>query len=505
MICVSSLPNWKKKKRAVAAFLLGVCATLSLPPFFVLPMLMLSVCGWFVLARSALTGRQALLTGWWWGLGFFMSGLYWMCISLLVDAEKFAWLIPFCLFGLNGIIALYPALATFAFWKISKKFQLELLPATLLFVVCWSVSEYLRSLLFTGFPWNLVGYTWAVWVPAMQSASIIGIQGLTLITMLLAISPIWFSLHRKTFMGLWTLWAAVLVWGVQHVPTNIAETKTQIRIVQASIPQTLKWDPKERINGIRKHFSLSIQDSEVKPDIIIWPESAVPLAINQEPILTRDLAKIAPEKGALITGGIRIDDAQYYNSIYAITNAGIAAVYDKHHLVPFGEFVPFRSILPLDKITYGTTDFSRGKGALTMDIDGIPSFNPLVCYEAIFSGDIHVDPSRTRWMLNLTNDAWFGTSTGPYQHFHMTRFRAVEFGLPLVRAANTGISAVIDPYGRITHSLGLNESGALNAALPEARMVASTWFAYLGNLPYLLMLCVILGLLFWRNRQKSMG
>lgn len=489
MNLLQKLSVLKSKKRTLAAFLFGASAALALPPFFVLPMLAISVCGWFVLARTATSARQAFFTGWWWGLGFFIGGLYWMCISLLVDAEKFAWLIPFCLIGLNGVIALYPALATLAFWKLSQKYSPDLIRASLAFIGCWSVSEYLRSILFTGFPWNLVGYSWTMWTPAMQSASVIGIHGLTLITMLLAISPLWFKTNRKCFITAWGLWAIILVWGVARIPSDIATTDTHLRIVQAAIPQTLKWDPQGRVNGIKKHMELSKQESDITPDILIWPESAVPFAINQEPRLIDDLANLVPANGALITGGLRIDGKKYYNSIYAITQNGIAASYDKRHLVPFGEFVPFRTILPLDKITPGDTDFSQGTGEKKLEIAGLPAFAPLVCYEAIFP----IQAEYTSWILNLTNDAWFGNSTGPYQHFHMTRFRAVETGLPLVRAANTGISAVIDPYGRVAESLGHNMSGMINAALPEP--IEETFFQYFGNLLYflILLLCFISG------------
>lgn len=483
------------KKRAGTLFVLGCLATLALPPFFLLPLLAVSACGWLSLLLRAETLGQAFRTGWWWGLGFFISGLYWICISLLVDAERFAWMIPFALFGLNGLIAIFPGLASAGFYWLYKRFSPSGYRIVLLFAACWSLSEFARSYLFTGFPWNLPGYMWAAWLPGMQGAALIGIHGLTLLTMLLALLPLLYRWGEKELatkiLFAWMLLLAWGMWRVDQLP-KMPDNQPNVRIVQAAIPQSLKWDPRARLEGIRKHMALT-REAEGAANIIVWPESAVPMAIDSEPMLEQDLRALLQEGQLLITGGLSVDVSPdpnvpaMYNSVYSIQADGIQNIYDKHHLVPFGEFVPLRRWLPIDKITPGTIDYSHGFGPQTVALDGVPSFSPLVCYEAIFPQEaVARDEARPHWLVNVTNDAWFGHSTGPYQHLHMTRFRAVEQGLPLIRAANTGISAVIDAHGRLLNTMAVNHSGTITAKLPPR--LAATPYYYIGNWVYIALL-----------------
>lgn len=513
------------KKRALTLVALGVCATLSLPPFFLLPFLFISSCGWLSLLLRAKTKWQAFRTGWWWGLGFFISGLYWTSISLLVDAERFAWMIPFNLFGLNALIAIFPGLASVGFYilvtsiippacgggggealdkkaaspldppvnggRVEKRSSLQIV---LLFTLCWSVSEWLRSTILTGFPWNLVGYSWADYLAPMQVSSLIGIHGLTLITMLLSLTPMLYKYGVKnTATKIVFVWMLLISWGMWRVdaaPQQNADAPS-VLVVQANIEQSLKWDPKARIAGIRKHMQLT-EEYGAQADIIVWPESAVTFPINREKMLEADLKNMLKPGQLLVTGSTTVNEEpgkppEFYNSVYALDSENVLDVYQKHHLVPFGEYVPLRNVLPLDKISPGAFDYSPGPGPQTVALENWPPYSPLVCYEAIFANEaVAKDQRRPKWLVNVTNDAWFGDSSGPYQHLHMTRFRAVEQGLPLVRAANTGISAVIDPYGQVVEKLPLNQSGAIRARLPQA--LPPTLYYFIGDWSYVILL-----------------
>lgn len=260
----------------------------------------------------------------------------------------------------------------------------------------------------------------------------------------------------------------------------------RLRLVQANIDQRLKWQESERVNTLRKYLALSSQPGAGPITHVVWPETALPYFLSTEPELLRVLAQVVPPGGLLLTGAVRADPpgtvpVQVWNSVHAIDDRGqVVATHDKFHLVPFGEYVPLRGILPIDKITPGASDFSAGPGPGTLVLPGLPPVSPLVCYEAIFPGAVTARTGqRPQWLLNVTNDAWFGQSAGPHQHFASARLRAVEEGVPMVRVANTGISAVIDPYGRVLASLALGREGVLDAALPEA--LPPTPFARFGN------------------------
>jgi apolipoprotein N-acyltransferase len=259
----------------------------------------------------------------------------------------------------------------------------------------------------------------------------------------------------------------------------------RLRIVQANIPQRQKWQPELRIGHLRRHIALSRQPSEQPPTHVIWPETAVPFFLANDESIRAAAAVAAPRDGVLITGAPRRsggrDNANFWNAAHAISDDGrIVASYDKAHLVPFGEYVPLRGILPIDKLVPGQGDFSAGSGRQTITVPGLPPVSPLICYEAIFPGAVARRDERPGWLLNLTNDAWFGTFAGPQQHFAIAATRAVEEGLPMVRAANTGISAVIDPYGRPVAMLGLGVEGVIDSGLPRA-LAAPTPYARWGN------------------------
>jgi apolipoprotein N-acyltransferase len=275
-----------------------------------------------------------------------------------------------------------------------------------------------------------------------------------------------------------------------------------LRLVQPNIEQTNKWRDDLRVAQLTKYLELSRRVGTPTPTHVIWPETATPFFVAHEPRLRRVMADIVPPAGALITGALRSTGPgeiprRVWNSLHAIDSSGaIVATFDKFHLVPFGEYMPLRSVVGIGKLTQGGTDFSAGPGVQSLRVPGLPPFSPLICYEVIFPGEVVAAGDRPEWLLNVTNDAWFGISTGPHQHFSSARLRAVEEGLPLVRAANTGISGIIDAYGRVVARLGLGLEGVVDGPLPRAAD-ETTLYARLGNAPILILsfMMIILGLL----------
>ncbi|MCA8929448.1 MAG: apolipoprotein N-acyltransferase, partial [Alphaproteobacteria bacterium] len=277
----------------------------------------------------------------------------------------------------------------------------------------------------------------------------------------------------------------VLAWGGGALrlagATDATVPGVRLRLVQPDIPQREKWRTDLRAAHFRKHLALSEGAAAAGVTQIIWPEAATPFLLLETPDALRAAATVVPPGGALITGTPRRIDATHYgNAVVALDDRGRpVAVYDKHHLVPFGEYVPLREWLPLERLAQGRGDFTPGPGAQTLVVPGAPSLSPLVCYEAIFPGAATDASDRPGWLLNVTNDAWFGASAGPHQHLAIARLRAIEEGLPMVRVANTGISAIIDPYGRILAHLPLDTEGVIDAALPTA--IALPLYAVIGD------------------------
>lgn len=498
-------------KRNGLAFAFGVCATLTLPPFFLLPLLVPAFAGLYWLIAAAPSRRRAFADGWWWGWGFYISGLYWFCIALLTDPEKFAWLIPLALFVLTAVIALYNGIACWL-WKCTRTRGIG---GIFVFAVMWTAVEYARGHLFSGFPWNLAGYSFTAHDALMQMASLAGIYGLTWFAVFLgAVPATLFDTaipRRRALIAVSASCAALIAGGAWGALQLRQETQyvpgVMLRLVQGNVAQHRKWDPEYQMQGLKEYMRLTQLPGIENVTHVIWPETAVPYALRQDATLPKLLGSAVPESSRLMTGILRVEgseqDFSVFNSIVAFDHRGhIVGSYDKSKLVPFGEFVPLRFLLPDSWLTpVGAKDFSRGPGPETLSWPGLPPVSPLICYEVIFPE--YVDSrARPQWLLNLTNDAWFGVSSGPYQHFHMARFRAVEQGVPLVRVANTGITAIVDAYGRIISNLGLQESGIIDTGLPTARYWPTLYILY-GYLVFPGLILIALILTISQRRRKN--
>ncbi len=505
---LSVLRGWRRQWFAAG---LGAFATLALPPVYLLPALLVSFPGLVWLLDGVERSRTAFSLGWWFGLGHFVTGIYWIALALLTDPERYGWMVPFAVVGLSAILAVFPG---FAAWGVFQS-RVKGPGRVVVLALAWTAAEWLRGHIFSGLPWNLIGTVWTISDTMIQLAALTGVWGLSLLTVMCASSPA--LLADKSESGEvkidWLHLAPVLiaaaalevVWAGGAIRLAGAETPTvpdvSLRLVQPNIIQNHKWLPDLREAHLRKHLSLT--SSQVKDPFVasapaattyvIWPETAAPFLLDFNTTVRFRIAAVTPPGGLVITGMPRatppdVYPQQVWNSIAAVDSQGVVSgTYDKFHLVPFGEYVPLRSVLPLNKITSGGIDFSAGPGPRTLRLPGLPPFSPLICYEVIFPGNVIDAKDPPQWILNVTNDGWFGLSSGPYQHFASAQLRAVEEGLPLVRAANTGISAVIDSYGRVVASLGLGSEGIIDSPLPQA-LSGSTVYGRFGDFILLAML-----------------
>ena len=483
---LAALTGWRAH---ASLFVIGGVAAAALPPLHAIPVLAVAFPALIWQIDGAPRGRSAFARGWSFGFGFFVVGLYWIAHALLTDPARYGWMIPFAVGGLAAYTALFPGLAAL----VAHRFGQPGWSRILIFAAAWSVGEAIRGVLFTGFPWNPLGSVWTVSPPMLQVTAIVGVYGLGLITVAIASAP---ATLAEAGRGRWVPLAsasailiAVYAGGVVRLAgaSSAVVPGVMLRLIQPNIAQHHKWRQDLRAAQFNKHLKLSATATSTRPTHIIWAETATPFVVADHEALRRRMASVVPPGGYLLTGTLRTSRSdtgqfQVWNSLQAIDrNARVSVTYDKFHLVPFGEYVPFRSVIGLAKLTAGDTDFSAGPGPQTLRLPGLPPAGPMICYEVIFPGEVARRDDRPNWLLNVTNDAWFGISSGPYQHFASAQIRAVEEGLPLVRVANTGISGVVDSYGRVRARLELGREGIIDAALPVA-IVEPTPFARWGHI-----------------------
>lgn len=515
---VTARSSWRRYGIATG---LGVMAALALPPVYAVVLLVPAFVGLIWLLDSSRSLRAAFAVGWWFGFGHFVAGLYWIGIALWIKAAQFGWLIPFAVFGLPAVVACYVGMIALIAKICERRGYARGLGRVFIFAVLWVFFEWIRGWAFTGFPWNLIGTVWAFSDSMLQLAALTGVYGLSFVTVLVASMPaiITDQKYHETsgtppysiVIGAFALLAVIAAGGALRL--SFAETKNvadvRLRLVQPNIPQKLKWQRKLRAGHVLKQLHLSRSPSKqagFKPTHVIWSETAVPFNLAGEPQVQRVVADGVPANGLLITGAPRLKKLgprshQAWNSLHAVNDkGGIEATYDKFHLVPFGEYVPFRGILNMSKITAGMTDFTPGLGPQTLHLKGLPPVSPLICYEAIFPSRVIAAGPRPQWLLNITNDAWYGRSAGPFQHLAAVTMRAVEEGMPVVRVANTGISVVVDSYGRTIFRLGLNHEGIIDSPLPQALKTLTPYARYGDRIILsLLVLMAIIGIFLSRR------
>ncbi len=495
---LATLGGWR---RYGLAGCLGIVATLALPPVHALPTLYVGFTGLVWLLPGGLRPLTAFLTGWSWGLGYFVFSLYWIGFAPATFSDSLLWVVPFAAVGLPILLAVFPGVATLAASRLGATPLARVLGLTL----CWAATEWLRGHVFTGFPWNLAGYAWVGSDALAQSAALFGMYGVTVLAVAAAALPAVLAegSRRRRIAGLaLALGLPLMAWAGGAIrladapaPGSDSVPGVGLRIVQANIPQREKWERRFLRHNFDLHLNLSITDRPDWITAVIWPETAIPFDIADErgEDARRSIALVVPRDGLLLTGAPRRGMApeKIWNGLTVLDSSGaIRGSFDKFHLVPFGEYMPLRGILPFDKITPGTLDFSPGPGPRTLRLGSLPPFSPLICYEVIFPGNVVAPDDRPSWLLNLTNDAWYGHTAGPHQHLAIARVRAIEEGLPLVRAANTGISAVFDAYGRELGRIDLDTQGILDTVLPTA--LPATPYARFGDLLFLVVLLVVL-------------
>ncbi len=508
---IAGLPVAARHALSLAA---GGLAALGLPPLGAWPLAFIGFPLFLALLETGKSAswRSGFGTGWLFGLGYFAVAFHWIGFAFLVDAETYLWMMPFMLGALAGGMAIYWGLAAVAAKRLGRRgLQLALVLAAAM-----GIAEWLRGQLFTGFPWAAPGMMADGMGGLAQAASLIGMTGLSVLVVLWASLPHALLADRRRGTAIAALAIGLLLpglwgWGALRLAGATADVvpAVQFRIVQPNVPQQQKW----REDNARAIFDdlkqLSVMATHERPDGIggithlVWPESAVPFLIDESPVARAELQPMLGGRTALITGSIRMgrgggEEPDVFNSIIVFDGAAEpVARYDKWRLVPGGEFLPLGWLLePMGfrKVVRIPGNFTAGEGPVSILLPGGLKAALLVCYEVIFPDRLIDAGDRPQFIVNVTNDGWFGRSTGPWQHLAQARLRAIEQGLPVIRAANTGISAVIDSHGRYLRRLPLMEGGIIDSPLPVA--IAVTFYGAWGDALLLLLLTAILGSLF---------
>ncbi len=478
------------------AFLAGALMTAGQAPISQAWVLFLALPVLVWLVDGSATSRRAALLGWAAGFGYFLTGLFWVGQAFLVEAERFAWMMPFAVTLLPAGLALFWAVA----FALARRFwRPERWTRALVLALALTLLEYARGHALTGFPWALAAYAW-VETPVMQAVAWIGPWGLTLLSLALAPLPALAMIERggARIAGVITLALLAGTWtagALRLAAPEPAPPGPVLRIVQPNATQRLKWQPEHAA----RFYAYLLEATAAAPDpalgppaAAIWPETAVTFLPAYHPEKLREIAAAAAGRPVLLGAlhGVRTRSGdRWFNTLTTVLAGGrLGPRYAKHHLVPFGEYLPLASVLGRLGLTQlvQQTGFVAGEGPMLMEVPGLPPFSPLICYEIIFPGEVVPPGRRPAWLLQITNDAWFGRWGGPQQHLAQARSRAIEQGLPVIRAANTGVSAVIDARGRILQALPLETRGHIDASLPGA--LPPTLYARTGDLPALIVL-----------------
>ena len=492
-------PHWLTAARGfradLIALLAGAFAALALPPLAVLPALLVAFPVLLALINAASRGVVAARRGWWFGFGYHLIGLYWITEAILFEAARFWWLVPLAVPALAAVLAVFIAVPVWVTWfaaprssvagrpwpGLDQSMQIQSSPAQVMALAGgWVLGDLARQFFATGFPWNPLGSVWAI--PGrfgdvmLQPAALVSVHGLTLATVALACAPVLRWRGRAVCLALSLAWIG---YGLNRIAApSPPDQPLHVVLVQGNVAQGQKWDPAMRNAVFDRYLHLTddgVRAAGLGPSVVVWPETASPFLLDDTAL---QAISAASHDEPVLAGAVRFDkDDRPRNTLFAVTGVGsVSALYDKWHLVPFGEYQPSWAQVGIQLVPGG--GFAPGPGPRTLRIPGVPPVGPLICYEAIFPGQVIDEADRPDWMVNVTNDAWFGTSAGPRQHLAAARMRAVEEGLPLLRAANTGISAGFDGKGHEITRLGMELTGFRTVVLPGP--LPRTLFAQFG-------------------------
>jgi apolipoprotein N-acyltransferase len=494
----------------LAAIFAGAISVLAFAPVFFFPVLYLTMPVLVWLIDGSDGPRGAARDGWAFGFGYFLANLFWVGEAFLVEAEKFALLMPFAVTILPAGLALIWAGAT----AIARCFWRSDASRVLVLAITLSLAEWLRGHVLTGLPWNVLGYALTYPIELMQSAALMGVYALTMVAAVIFMAPLVVAAEadrgrqRAAFAKACLIAGLPIAFLAAHgawilaIPAPRNVPGVTLRIVQPSVPQREKWQPQNQAAIFSQHLEMSATGPDGNRDDlagvthVIWPEAAMPFLPLEHPEALSAIGEMLPDGAVLVTGALRREkringEQQGFNSLMAFGDKGqLIATYDKAHLVPFGEYLPFDRVLGaigFKKLTQGLGSFASGPTSRPLlKIPGLPPVAGLICYEVLFPGHVVDRSARPGLIVNVTNDGWFGDTSGPRQHFHQAKVRAVEEGLPVVRAANNGISAIIDPYGRVTAVLSLNAKGVTDGQLPQA--TGPTPYVRLGDSVFIVLL-----------------
>ncbi|WP_276152200.1 MULTISPECIES: apolipoprotein N-acyltransferase [unclassified Sulfitobacter] len=469
---------------------LGAIAAFGQAPFDQPLILMAALTGALYLFAQVRTPRQAALYGWAFGTGYFAHALHWIVSPFMVDVARHGWMAPFALLFLAAGLALFWGLAFWFARRLSRQTAWAL-------VLTLPAVELLRAYLFTGFPWAMLSQS-LVDTSGGQALAWIGPYALNLLVVAVAVA---ISQPPRDWASRTARFGAVLLGlGAVILPVMSPEavlTEHRIRLIQPNAAQRDKWDPAQIPVFFDRQLSLTAAaavDGGDAPDLVLWSETAIPWVLDRAGPALDQIAQ-AGGRAPVALGVQRRDAQNYFNAMVVLDGNGrVAQSYDKHHLVPFGEYMPFAGLFARIGV-FGLAQralggYTAGPGAQVLDFGEMGRALPLICYEAVFPHDVNAAPERPDFLIQITNDAWFGKAAGPRQHLAQARMRAIEQGLPLARAANTGISAMIDPYGRVLAGLPLNRAGFVDAPLPLP--LPATVYSRTGDLPFAIVL--LLGL-----------
>lgn len=500
-----------KRYSKILSFMLGGMTVWGLPPYHVLPCSIVGVAGFFYLINNSDKIKSTFFDSWLFGIGFFGFGLLWISEAFFTEGMDIEYLAPLPPIAFGLFFGLYVCVPS-CFSLFFKKGFFRLFA----FSAIWCISEMLRGILFTGFPWNPIGSVLAKWPLFIQTASIWGVYGVGFFFVLFSSSigllKIKGEFNKKNIIIPLVVLLLFVVFGFVRLKSSNDKmiNGLEVRLVQANIKQGIKWDKGHAEKVLMDYVHLSRSQGAEKITHVLWPETATQFVLDQDNFAHSMVSSALLPSSILLAGSLRVEKDEnsktlkLFNSVVAINDLGVnLGYYDKNHLVPFGEYVPLARIFPfIRRLVPGSIDFSRGVGIKTTNIPRTLPVGILVCYEIIFPGKVVDKNERPYWLMNATNDAWYGMSAGPYQHFVSAQFRSVEEGIPIARVANSGISGVIDAYGRVVKKTNLGERVVLDSGIPYRTKKATIYGVYGNSIPLLIAIVTLLSLILVQWRKK---